>query len=1361
MTRLSVLRRIFALVLICLVFSIGVTRAVTARTAGSPPRMWLQAPSLLDASLAPPDPLYTVSGTVRDWAGAPMQNAIIQTGWGDPSWAVTWTDEAGAYSLSLRAGTYHISASQSGLPGPPSRTVTVPPSVAGVDFIFPQHYTIRGSVRDWDGTPMAGIQMYAQNGGSTTAKTTADASGAYTLTVIAGLYQVSAGKYPLPAPATQFVIVPPDVAGIDFTFPLRYTIAGAVHDHTGTPVAGAQVSTAWDDPISAYGSTDDDGRYRLTVIAGAYHLAATAPGLIRPVTRTLAVPPAATAIDFNLPERYQVSGTVRDWEGAPLADASVTAVVGQKYYDVASSLTDAAGVYTLTVAAATYNIFASKEGYLSPSPQEITVPPARSDVDLTFLRPYTIRGTVRDQDGTPMADVTMSARQNYWGMAYGRTDVAGAYTLTVAAGAYSIVADKYPLPGPIAQAVNVPPDATAVDFTFPQRYTIRGVVRYYDGAPVDGARVGPKTGDRTSNLPVTQSDATGAYTLTVVAGVYNVGVSKDSLQAPPDRLVTVPPDADAVDFTLPQHYTVTGVLHDWTGAAVSYAQVSALTANDKTAASAQTDGAGSFTLLLNAGTYRLRGHRIWQPDAPEQVVTVPPSAECLDLILPRPYMISGTVRDHTGALVKNADVFIKKGGEDGAAARTAGDGTYTLLAAAGKWVVYLELNGYLTPATQSVEVPPNAAGVDFILPGPPQFDTISGAVHDQYGNPVEGAKIYGGASTGITAADGTYTITARSDVTSSYIEAYKSGYKTSGMVLVPARPVATAVNFVLRAEDGMIFGRVLDPAGRPVAGARISAWDVICPSRGSDSTTSDASGAYTLTVPIGLYTVYPFANGYISAVPQEIVLQANGGHAAVQVDFTLEPAPFFISGRVLSSAGQPVADAMAQAHTCDFSFWARGDVTGAYTLPVSAGIYALSAWEISPPPPSIAGQDATASVPGIAGAVKSSSSAAAGSPGLVSVPPSITGVDIVIPPSPSSVLHYAVRGRVTDDQGWPVEGAYVSSAWRGAEYSYEFDSQLSGADGIFVLELPAGAYRISAYKAGYARPAPRSVTVPPEQIGMDLVLPRAPENVAVTVSGVVRDAQGQPFPYAYICTETVGADNWGIDACSQVYYDGSYALSLERGTYRLSAHDAYGCSAPSEKREMAVLSALTEQDFTLRPPDQLVSGRVTDALGRPICGAKVDTGVETLKRATTDGWGLYDLSLPAGTYTLTAAKSGYGRGADQVVTLPPRGAAVDFVLPLPANVIQGTARDTAGRGVAGTTVEVNGSAALDPAATGADGSYTVYVPDGDWRVTANRPGYAAFPSLRSVRLPPSPAEADFVLVADAEVRRLYLPVLWR
>jgi protocatechuate 3,4-dioxygenase beta subunit len=98
---------------------------------------------------------FTIMGTVRDFNGAPLEGIRVATNFGDPIVTFDLTDATGVYTLTVITGTYAIKANKFlDQRDPPAKTVSVPPSRTQVDFTFPEHFTIRGTVRDYDGAPL-------------------------------------------------------------------------------------------------------------------------------------------------------------------------------------------------------------------------------------------------------------------------------------------------------------------------------------------------------------------------------------------------------------------------------------------------------------------------------------------------------------------------------------------------------------------------------------------------------------------------------------------------------------------------------------------------------------------------------------------------------------------------------------------------------------------------------------------------------------------------------------------------------------------------------------------------------------------------------------------------------------------------------------------------------------------------------------------------------------------------------------------------------------------------------------------------------------------------------------------------------
>lgn len=177
---------------------------------------------------ATPAPRYTISGTVRNYDGTLLQSVSV-TAFG-PSGNTALVDANGNYSLSVTAGSYTVRVFSHivGHPSPPPQTVTVPPSRADINFVFPQPYTIAGKVRDANNVPVLGAIVSIPGPDGLVAVT--NAAGDYELTVIAGTYTISAVKPGYPSPPPQTVTVPPSRSNVDF---LLSTITA-----TNTPTPG-------------------------------------------------------------------------------------------------------------------------------------------------------------------------------------------------------------------------------------------------------------------------------------------------------------------------------------------------------------------------------------------------------------------------------------------------------------------------------------------------------------------------------------------------------------------------------------------------------------------------------------------------------------------------------------------------------------------------------------------------------------------------------------------------------------------------------------------------------------------------------------------------------------------------------------------------------------------------------------------------------------------------------------------------------------------------------------------------------------------------------------------------------------------
>jgi RNA polymerase sigma factor (sigma-70 family) len=121
--------------------------------------------------------------------------------------------------------------------------------------------------------------------------------------------------------------------------------------------------------------------------------------------------------------------------------------------------------------------------------------------------------------------------------------------------------------------------------------------------------------------------------------------------------------------------------------------------------------------------------------------------------------------------------------------------------------------------------PTATAPVDHKSPSPkPDGRTISGTVTDPQGKPVANAELLHiqpdgqSRSAGRTMGDGTYRIVVPANGAASYLTVRHAGYGSQVAELTPKQMGDVNLRLV---EDEPVRGRLIDPEGRPVAGARV------------------------------------------------------------------------------------------------------------------------------------------------------------------------------------------------------------------------------------------------------------------------------------------------------------------------------------------------------------------------------------------------------------------------------------------------------------------------------------------------------------------------------------------------------------
>ena len=242
-------------------------------------------------------------------------------------------------------------------------------------------------------------------------------------------------------------------------------------------------------------------------------------------------------------------------------------------------------------------------------------------------------------------------------------------------------------------------------------------------------------------------------------------------------------------------------------------------------------------------------------------------------------------------------------------------------------------------------------------------------------------------------------------------------------------------------------------------------------------------------------------------------------------------------------------------------------------------------------------------------------------------------------------------GRVLDDAGAPLPGAAVRLHWRdhlpGAPEGHLPGGGQAAAvtdeEGRFELgEIRPGPVEIAASAARFIDSESRRVVA---QIGEPLQLTFQLQRGA-TLHGVVLTEDGDPVADAHVVVSGAGA---GTDAEGAYAIDGVRPGEHVRGR---AIHPGHG----RVTRDLEVLPGDNQVDWTL-PAGAAVSGVVvTAADGEPVPGAQVElAGPEGIPvfDAVSDGAGAFRFpALPEGRYVLAAAAPGLARAeATEPVTV--------------------------------------------------------------------------------------------------------------
>jgi protocatechuate 3,4-dioxygenase beta subunit len=365
---------------------------------------------------------------------------------------------------------------------------------------------------------------------------------------------------------------------------------------------------------------------------------------------------------------------------------------------------------------------------------------------------------------------------------------------------------------------------------------------------------------------------------------------------------------------------------------------------------------------------------------------------------------------------------------------------------------------------------------------------------------------------------------------------------------------------------------------------------------------------------------------------------------------------------------------------------------------------------------------------------------------LVPVPAASASVDFVL-----SVRNRTIQGRVTDDQGQPLADATVFAT---NPLKSTGQARDTAADGTYSLTVPAGVYWVYVVKyPGLFDPVGHIPFEPSRSQAVDVSATSAQDiNFALKpvsglqpIHGRVLDHQGGPVS-AVVTAAPV--DQFSCNPRESVITDesGAYTLTVKPGAYLISMHSEGLPALPNQTVSVPTAAAV---DFTY-PPLYTLSGRVTDATGKPLRHVLAQASTSAFdglyNSSLSDDDGYYSVIVAAGSYTITAYHQAYNVPPAQVMTVLPEHNDINFVLsPVvpPDQVLRGVVLDETGRPAANAVVSLAGEL-FSGETVYYDGSFARAVYPGTYTVYAGGYGYASSVP-QQVTVPPGPTALTFTV----------------
>jgi len=823
-----------------------------------------------------------------------------------------------------------------------------------------------------------------------------------------------------------------------------------------------------------------------------------------------------------------------------------------------------------------------------------------------------------------------------------------------------------------------------------------------------------------------ETNNNGYYAFELSPGTYQFQASKTGYTSSAIRTVAIQVEQNVninnyggpLQLTI-NLYSLDGYVVNPGGEPISLANV--ICTSGATTYEYTTGDNGYYDIDVGPGTWTLTASKpaFWLSTTLPPIQVINTGSTHNITLTPSANIISGVV--YKGAVLANNDAVVKAIPAAGQIEETVVNqqGNYQLSLASGNYQVNAYLTGYTspTPVNLTLEVGQTVSGVNLVLTPNPSY--ISGKVTYDGVQPVSGATVTSGSVTATTNAQGNYTLNVAAGLHT--VNASKTGYVTasSPQVNVAAGQTLSNINITITPNASTINGTV-GSSGQAVYQAAVTARKTTTNAISTLQTLQN--GTYSFGLSFGTYWVKASKTGMIAIAPESLQVVINPGATVNNIDFNLIPNIGNISGSVLyNNQAVPSAQVTLVSTTnATVTFNTQSNYYGIFNVAVTPGHqYSLSVSKTGYVPAS----DTSATV--------QPSTTQDFTFNLTQLQCQITG------------KVYALPGNTF------LSGATVTavSTTTGATYTATANNV-----GTYSLNVNAGAYQITASKAGYTS-IQQSTSVTAGQTLSNYHFYLQP-NYAGLQGFIKQSSNQQPIANALV---TVTEVNTQTGASIQTDATGFYSFTqLFQGSYNITVtHSQY---QTGQVNGLILLGgATTTQNINLTALNGSMAGTVVNFYNQGLSGVTITAqrsagGSYTAQTASN---GTYTLSnLPSGTYNLTAAKTGYTVDDTLNISLSAGQAktGINFQIIANTGIIVGKVNSTQGIGLTGVQVNASdGQGNFGSATTNSAGNYTIndLYTQSQFTLTAALSGYSVYTQPGTVQAKTTnPDSGNFVMLPN-------------